>query len=386
MPTTWAFRPASNAGIWTGARARIVHQRQPDGAGAAARKARAEYGAAHPALGVGLHVDLGEWAVRDGQWGGGLRARAAARCRGGSGPRRWRQLERFRQLIGSEPDHIDSHSSAPSRAGRAPCSSRWRIDWACRSAGRAGIGFFWGDFYGQTEVGSRCPDASASRALLVLLDRCRRGPPNSPAIRDSSRIAIRWAAHLPARAQRRSPPCFATPACAPPSLTGIVLAHLRAGGAPSGASGERAAVGGGERLRIVVMGYVVRGPLAARPGITCSTSSGCTTWGTTSGTSRTARTTELLRPRAAGGDRRPELRPALRSPRVRARRSRRALGLSRRPCRTLATGRPGERMKGIAASADVLINVSGVNPVRRGSRASSTGCWSTPIRCSRRST
>src|SRR5207302_4894466 len=73
----------------------------------AAREA-AEYAAAHPQLGLGLHIDLGEWYLRSGQWAPLYQVvsmddpqavRAEVR----------RQFEQFHQLTGRQPDHVDSH-------------------------------------------------------------------------------------------------------------------------------------------------------------------------------------------------------------------------------------------------------------------------------------
>jgi len=69
----------------------------------AARLARA-----YPQLGVGLHVDMGEWALRDGQWIAryelvreGDAEAAAAELEA--------QVEIFVELMGKRPDHFDSH-------------------------------------------------------------------------------------------------------------------------------------------------------------------------------------------------------------------------------------------------------------------------------------
>ena len=67
----------------------------------------AEYARSH-SLSVGLHLDLGEWEHRDGEWH--IRYRVldddseeavAEEIR--------RQLERFEALVGTPPTHLDSH-------------------------------------------------------------------------------------------------------------------------------------------------------------------------------------------------------------------------------------------------------------------------------------
>ncbi len=62
----------------------------------------------HPRLGIGLHLDLGEWSCRNGEWyelyrvvdrndATAIEQEVA------------RQIERFMQLVGRNPTHLDSH-------------------------------------------------------------------------------------------------------------------------------------------------------------------------------------------------------------------------------------------------------------------------------------
>lgn len=70
--------------------------------------AAAEYARAKRALSVGLHIDLGEWTCRNGEWvplyqvvaAGDLAAIQAEIVR---------QLDAFRRLMHCDPTHIDSH-------------------------------------------------------------------------------------------------------------------------------------------------------------------------------------------------------------------------------------------------------------------------------------
>src|SRR5579859_2490917 len=62
----------------------------------------ARYARRHPVLSVGLHVDLSEWVYREGEW-------VVVYDRGPVAPEIAGQLERFRELLGRDPTHLDSH-------------------------------------------------------------------------------------------------------------------------------------------------------------------------------------------------------------------------------------------------------------------------------------
>ena len=69
----------------------------------------AAYCARAPALGLGLHVDLGEWRLRAGGLGRRLRARSTSTTPARSRAEIERQLDVFRELAGRDPTHLDSH-------------------------------------------------------------------------------------------------------------------------------------------------------------------------------------------------------------------------------------------------------------------------------------
>jgi predicted glycoside hydrolase/deacetylase ChbG (UPF0249 family) len=77
----------------------------------AASEEAARFARANPDLSVGLHVDLGEWSYREGEWEPEYEvvdttdARAVAEEVG-------RQMETFAQLMGRTPTHLDSHQHA----------------------------------------------------------------------------------------------------------------------------------------------------------------------------------------------------------------------------------------------------------------------------------
>ena len=75
--------------------------------GASAAEAAA-YARARPELSVGLHVDLGEWVYRNGEWAM-LYEVAPAEDERAVREEFDRQLARFQDLVGREPTHLDSH-------------------------------------------------------------------------------------------------------------------------------------------------------------------------------------------------------------------------------------------------------------------------------------
>lgn len=134
----------------------------------------AAYAREHPGLGLGLHVDLGEWAHCEGTWIPRyevvpLNDATAAR------DELAQQLAAFRRLMDRDPTHIDSHQhvhreepvrSALIRVARElkvplrDCGPEIRYD---------------GGFYGQTATGTPMPDGITVDALIGILTRLPAG-------------------------------------------------------------------------------------------------------------------------------------------------------------------------------------------------------------------
>ncbi len=68
----------------------------------------AEYARKNSSLSVGLHLDLGEWTLRDGEWVQAYEVVPADDC-DATGREVARQLAEFRRLLGRDPTHLDSH-------------------------------------------------------------------------------------------------------------------------------------------------------------------------------------------------------------------------------------------------------------------------------------
>jgi predicted glycoside hydrolase/deacetylase ChbG (UPF0249 family) len=133
----------------------------------AAREAAA-YGKAQPRLAVGLHLDLGEWACRDGVWdplyevvrvddGDAVAAELA------------RQLASFRRLMGCDPTHIDSHQHAHRKEPVLGIASALAASLGVPLRSCAPDIFFCGKFYGQTDDGSPLPEIVSVAGLLEIL-------------------------------------------------------------------------------------------------------------------------------------------------------------------------------------------------------------------------
>jgi predicted glycoside hydrolase/deacetylase ChbG (UPF0249 family) len=123
----------------------------------------AGYARRHPELSVGLHVDLGEWVYQDGDW------HAAYDLGGSPGDEVARQLAIFRELVGRDPTHLDSHQhvhrSEPAHSVCVELSRRLAIPLRDSSPTIP----YSGGFYGQTAHGDPLHDAISVDALIGLL-------------------------------------------------------------------------------------------------------------------------------------------------------------------------------------------------------------------------
>jgi predicted glycoside hydrolase/deacetylase ChbG (UPF0249 family) len=130
-------------------------------------EAAAYYARKHPKLSVGLHVDLGEWAYRQGQWISLYevvpRDKSAAVTEEVN-----RQFATFRKLMGREPSHIDSHQHVhrtdPLRHVLIEIARRISVPLRlCSNV------HYCGGFYGQMADGTPFPDNISIKALKNLL-------------------------------------------------------------------------------------------------------------------------------------------------------------------------------------------------------------------------
>jgi predicted glycoside hydrolase/deacetylase ChbG (UPF0249 family) len=127
-----------------------------------------------PRLSLGLHVDLGEWTLRNGEWitvyeiVDLLDEAAAAREID-------RQVQAFTELTGRNPTHLDSHQHVHCdeaiRSITVELAERLSIPLRhfCRNVK------YRGDFYGQARDGSPIPGALTANALISILNNLEGG-------------------------------------------------------------------------------------------------------------------------------------------------------------------------------------------------------------------
>jgi chitin disaccharide deacetylase len=127
----------------------------------------AAYGQSHPQLDLGLHLDLGECAYRDGNWVALYEVvpldESAVAAEISS------QLRTFHRLVGRDPTHIDSHQHVHLKEPVRPL-----LEEVARTLGIplrhcSPTVRYCGDFYGQTATGSPLPHLIASEALINIL-------------------------------------------------------------------------------------------------------------------------------------------------------------------------------------------------------------------------
>jgi predicted glycoside hydrolase/deacetylase ChbG (UPF0249 family) len=137
-------------------------------------KQAAAYARSHPRLDVGLHLDLGEWAYRDGEWRAVYQVVRDDDATAISKEVE-RQLHHFRQLMDRDPTHIDSHQHVhrdePARSIVMRIARDLQLPLRHFSAGIE----YEGGFYGQSDTGESFPELVSANALIVLLGRMRAG-------------------------------------------------------------------------------------------------------------------------------------------------------------------------------------------------------------------
>lgn len=123
----------------------------------------ARYARRDPTLSVGLHIDLGEWIYRDGEW------RAVRKPPSSTVDEVRAQLDLFRDLMGRDPTHLDSHQHVHRHEPAASVLSAIAQELRVPLRGHGARITYRGDFYGQTAKGEPMHDAITVGALLALI-------------------------------------------------------------------------------------------------------------------------------------------------------------------------------------------------------------------------
>jgi predicted glycoside hydrolase/deacetylase ChbG (UPF0249 family) len=139
-----------------------------------AARAAAEYARGRGTLGVGLHVDMGEWIYREGEWRPlyeVVRLDDAAAV--------WAELERqvetFRRLLGRDPTHLDSHQHVHRDEPLRSMLSKIAEKMSVPIRHITGKYRYVGDFYAQDNHGRSWPEWIGVDSLIGILKSLPRG-------------------------------------------------------------------------------------------------------------------------------------------------------------------------------------------------------------------
>lgn len=125
-------------------------------------------------LDLGLHIDLGEWVFRDGEWQ--LLYRRVSfddvnaleeEIRG--------QLADFRSLTGRNPSHLDSHQHVHLNEPIHSLAKQLADELSVPLRGVTRHIRYCGSFYGQTGKGDPCPESISMSSMVMLLKQLPPG-------------------------------------------------------------------------------------------------------------------------------------------------------------------------------------------------------------------
>src|SRR5687767_13610470 len=136
--------------------------RQPSAADAAELARRL------PRLAVGLHLDFGEWVYRDGEWAA-LYEVAPTDDPAAAAAEAERQLAAFRDLVGRDPTHLDSHQHVHRDGPLRSVVARLSESLAVPARHVTPAVRYAGDFYGQSAKGEPAPESIGVPALVGFL-------------------------------------------------------------------------------------------------------------------------------------------------------------------------------------------------------------------------
>ncbi len=134
----------------------------------------AAYAEKNPTLGVGLHIDLGEWICTNDNWSAlyevvSLKDVQAVEKEVND------QLESFYRILKRKPTHLDSHQHVHQRKNLRPVfvALAQKLDITLR--GCSSMVNYRGDFYGQSDGGLAFYDAIGVEGLKKTIEKIKAG-------------------------------------------------------------------------------------------------------------------------------------------------------------------------------------------------------------------
>lgn len=128
----------------------------------------------YPNLSLGLHIDLGEWRLRNGEWVAAYEI-VALKDRQAVRDEIERQIASFYQFVGRNPTHIDSHQHVHLQEPVRSVVTGLAKDLGVPIRRCEPKIAYCGDFYGHDSCGSNLPDQITVQALIGILDRLAPG-------------------------------------------------------------------------------------------------------------------------------------------------------------------------------------------------------------------
>lgn len=128
----------------------------------------AKYSKKNPNLSLGLHIDMGEWCYKNGNWEPMYEVVSLDDTLAVEGEVH-RQLALFRCLMGKNPSHMDSHQHVHLRENIRPILVEIAQDIKvplrqCNPQVR-----FCGEFYGQSSEGTTIPNMITAESLIRII-------------------------------------------------------------------------------------------------------------------------------------------------------------------------------------------------------------------------
>jgi predicted glycoside hydrolase/deacetylase ChbG (UPF0249 family) len=128
----------------------------------------------HSTLSVGLHVDLGEWQYREGEWRP-LYEVVAVDNAAAVEEEVVRQIGEFRRLVGRDPTHLDSHQHVHKRQPVQSILTQLANELSVPLRHLTSNARYCGDFYGQSEDGTTLDGVLSVDGLSRILASLKPG-------------------------------------------------------------------------------------------------------------------------------------------------------------------------------------------------------------------